>query len=77
MMANKIEVWGRSIQIGDAGLPAQITTQSKDILAGPMEMIADENEKSRDAMHRGIAVRSTAAIHSDFDSAIIANAGGD
>ena len=37
----KAEVWGRSMTVGTAGLPAQVTTQGMDLLAGPATLVGE------------------------------------
>ncbi len=37
---NTFGVWGREMEVGPAGLPVRITTQGKDILAGPGTLVA-------------------------------------
>ncbi len=72
---NTIGVWGRTMQIGSAGLPAQVVTQQKEILAGPMQLVAEmesgtissaaaEIKNKSDAAHRIVATveSSLAAI---------------
>jgi hypothetical protein len=39
-VGDRIGVWGRTMRIGSSGLPAQVTTQGEDILAGPALLIA-------------------------------------
>jgi hypothetical protein len=39
-----IDVWGRTMTIGAAGLPSQISTQGLDILASPMSLVADTDQ---------------------------------
>ena len=41
---NKIDVWGRTMTIGVAGLPAQVSTQGKNILASPMSIVAETDQ---------------------------------
>ena len=38
---NKVDVWGRSMQVGVAGLPAQFTSQKQDMLASPAMLVAE------------------------------------
>jgi hypothetical protein len=38
---NKVEAWGRTMQIGPAGLPSQITTQKMNLLSGPATLVAE------------------------------------
>jgi hypothetical protein len=38
---NKIGVWGRTMQVGAAGLPAQISSQGMDLLAEPIRLVAE------------------------------------
>jgi len=38
--ANTFGVWGREMEVGPAGLPTRITTQGKEILAGPGTLVA-------------------------------------
>ena len=37
----EIDVWGRTMHVGSAGLPSQVSTQGMDILAGPMSLVAE------------------------------------
>ena len=37
----KIDVWGRTMTVGAAGLPSQVTTQGSEILASPMSLVAE------------------------------------
>lgn len=59
-----IDVWGRSMQIGDAGLPKQITTQNIPILAAPISLVADETSASSTEFK----------TKSDFDHRVIVDA---
>jgi len=39
--AGKIDVWGRTMQVGPAGLPEQISTQGHGLLAGAASLVAE------------------------------------
>ena len=63
-----IDVWGRSVQIGTAGLPPQITTQNVPMLAAPISLIADgesansgNTKTESDSDHR-VIVNSNSAL---------------
>ena len=38
---NRVDVWGRSMQVGVAGLPAQFVSQKQDMLAAPAMLVAE------------------------------------
>lgn len=40
-------MWGRSLTVGSAGLPAQVTTQGQALLASPMYLVAEMNDGTK------------------------------
>jgi hypothetical protein len=40
----KVDVWGRSMAIGTAGLPSQVTTQGMELLAGPATLSGEAGD---------------------------------
>ena len=51
----QIDVWGRSMQIGAAGLMAQVKTQGQDILAGPMSLVANDDQPASAAALQAVS----------------------
>jgi hypothetical protein len=67
---NAIAVWGRELQVGTAGLPAQISTQGRKILAGPMRLIGEGADGELDITD------GTEKTLLDSDHRIIVSSGG-
>jgi len=44
---NEFSVWGRTMSVGACGLPAQITSQGKDLLAAPAYLVAEDADGKR------------------------------
>ncbi len=44
---NRFQVWGRDMSLGDAGLPAQVSTQGANLLARPMFLVAKLSDGTR------------------------------
>jgi hypothetical protein len=65
----KIDVWGRSMTVGAAGLPAQISTQGKEILAGPVSLVAETDQGSTTAtagiIRTDSAAENRVTVHSE------------
>ena len=51
----QIDVWGRSMQIGPAGLMAQVKTQGQDILAGAMSLVANDDQPASAAALQAVS----------------------
>jgi hypothetical protein len=47
---DQVDVWGRSMTIGTAGLPSQIVTQQRQILASPITIVADTDHGAVNAV---------------------------
>jgi hypothetical protein len=47
--ADQIDVWGRTMRVGSAGLPSQISTQGMDLLAGRMSLVAETDNGDQPA----------------------------
>jgi Family of unknown function (DUF6067) len=64
----KVDVWGRTMTIGAGGLPAQVSTQGKDILAGPIELQASNSNNA-------ISLRNISSQNvTDTDHRVVVNA---
>ncbi len=64
-----IDVWGRTMTVGIAGLPAQIVSQGRKLLAGPAILVA-ELADGKTVEAKGAAAKITAAA----DHRVVANA---
>jgi hypothetical protein len=56
----RIDVWGRSMTVGAAGLPSQVTTQGMDLLAGPATLTGESNGQQVEMSHSDRNLQSSA-----------------
>ncbi len=55
-----LDVWGRTMTVGGAGLPAQVTTQGMDLLAGPAMLVGESNGQTIRLSRNGLKSESAA-----------------